>query len=169
VRPGSHASSCRAGAANTRPGSQAVRTPAARRRSALRREAPAATARATASKVKSSTGSSLTPSASGWRGLRPGLVGTLVAHGSHVHSLCCHVPTARYGSRKEVSIDDGDSQEGRFRSRSPRLVNRIRGNAGQDGSAPYSQPVNSLSASHWRRRSGPLQAAVRLVTIGETD
>ena len=57
VRPAA-SQACRAGAAPARPGSQAVTAPMARRRSTWRREAPAATARATASKVELSTESS---------------------------------------------------------------------------------------------------------------
>ena len=108
VRPAA-AHSCRAGAAPARPGSQPVRVPMARRRSTWRREAPAATARATASKLELSTESSSYPERG--RGLmsRSRLRGSPSPTQPRPHRMVSR-PGPRYSRGARVSRDAAHSR-----------------------------------------------------------
>ena len=108
VRPAA-AQACRAGAAPARPGSQPVTVPMARRRSTWRREAPAATARATASKLELSTESSSYTERG--RGLmsRSRLRGSPSPTQPRPHRMVSR-PGPRYSRRARVSRDAAHSR-----------------------------------------------------------
>jgi hypothetical protein len=108
VRPAA-SQACRAGAAPARPGSQPATAPMARRRSTWRRDAPAATARATASKLALSTEfSSRTEHGRGTLS-HPRLGGTPRPTPPHPHRVVSR-PGPRYSRRGGVSSDAASSR-----------------------------------------------------------